>query len=244
MKKITAFIIAFLMLFTFFSANAASTKKYKSKVIQAFNCINKADEYGYYDSAEYAISGRTSMRSQAFLYDFDNDGTKELVMVYLGNYKSYQGHFLSVYTIKNNKVKTLIKKKFLQAAASNPEEFAGVAKKGKTNYLFLQVRNNGDVSEYQTFKYYKIKNGKISLKYKIKANFTAERNYYGKVGKIKHSIKINGKKKTPSQLLKWQKGFKMSKVKRQKVSFHNKFKYYSYLTKSDTVGAFYNKYFL
>lgn len=247
MKKIkaTAVFTAVIMIMTSlicFGAEAKDIDIYESILYNAKETI--ADTGDYYDTGDYAGSDTSSGRSQAFLYDFDKNGIKELVYTFFDrDANNMPCRYLSVYTIKNGKAKALIKKKFLNAEASNPSEYIGVAKKGKTAYLFLQYRNNGQFHEFQTVKYYKIKGSKISCKKTVKIDFNADMSNSGKITNIRYKIKVNNKKKTPSKLYKWQKTFKMSKIKRSKSKYMKKYVYYSYSCNCDTVGGLYSKYF-
>ncbi len=220
--------------------NAAGVDKYEGVLKDAKNVIAEAGSY--YDTSDYASSEYSSARSQAFFYDFDNNGTKELVYTFFDKDKNNMPcRYLSVYTIKGGNPKALIKKKFLNAEASNPSEYIGVAKKGGKKYLFLQYRNNGEFHEFQTIKYYKIKGAKISSKYTVKVDFNADRSQSGKIINPRYKIKLNKKKTTPSKLFKWQKKFKMSKIKRSKTKYFKKYPYYVYKCNCDTVGGLYEK---
>ncbi len=243
--KISAVIIAAVMLLTSFaglSADAAGVDEYEPVLGKAMDTISAAGSY--YDSGENAVSNYSTARSQAFFYDFDGNGTKELVYTFFDKDKNnYPCRYLSVYTIKNGKKKALIKKKFLNAEASNPSEYIGVAKKGGKKYIFLQYRNNGQFHEFQTIKYYKVKGAKISCKYTAKVDFNAKLSDSGKIVDKKYKIKLNKKKTTPSKLVKWQKKYKMSKISRTKKKYLKKFPYYIYRCDCDTVSGLYYKTF-
>lgn len=245
MKKIKfiAVLTAAVMLITSFaciSADAAGVGKYEGVLKDAKNTI--AETGNYYDTAESSSNEKSTNRSQAFFYDFDNNGTKELVYTFFDKDKTgMHCRYLSVYTIKGGKPKALIKKKFLNAEASNPSEYIGVAKKNGKKFLFLQYRNNGQFHEFQTMKYYKIKGAKISAKYTVKLDFNATMTDSGKIVNHKYSIKVNKKKTTPAKLFKWQKSFKMGKIKRAKITYYKKFPYFEYKCNCDTVGGLYEK---
>lgn len=250
MKKIklisalTAVIILMTSLFSI-SANASQDIRYYGKVmLKAKLSISKADPSNFYDSADSESSSNTSTRSQVLLYDFDGNGVKELAVTYIGMDKDNMQHrYLSVYTLKNGKPKALIKKKALYANVSAPSEYIGVAKKGKTKYLFLMYRNNSDTDEHEYFKYYKIKGTKIRAKYTAKLDLLADRNNNGKISNIRHKTKLNGKKITPAKLFKWQKAFKVAKIKREKVTYQNKYPFFRYKCVLSSVSKVYSKYF-
>lgn len=245
MKKIKLFalITAAVMLITSVAcicADAAGVGKYEGVLKDAKNVIAEAGNY--YDTAESSSSGTSTSRSQAFFYDFDNNGTKELAFTFFDKDKNgMPARYLSVYTINGDKPKALIKKKFLNAEVSNPSEYIGVGKKGGKKFLFLQYRNNGQFHEFQTIKYYKIKGAKIKSKYTAKIDFNAKMNDSGKIVKTKYTVKLNKKKTIPSKLFKWQKKFKMAKIKRSKIKYFKKYPYYEYKCNCDTVGGLYEK---
>lgn len=229
MKRTLAVILSLVIICGLFvcesSVNAkTNTAKYKSKVVKAIESCQKCGDY-YIDRS--SVGG--------FLYDFDGNGVKELVLSYFKTAKinNYPCPFLvcSVYTIKKGKVKTLINAKKLYADAGGPFAAVGAAKKNGKKYLFCydetgetgggkSIRRSGEIVLY------KIK-GTKAVKYK-KAKYTIRSNTTKNPPKVlKTGIKINSKKTKYKTFLNWQKAFKLYKAKRYKGGYWK----YSYSSK-------------
>lgn len=238
MKKIVSILLSVSMLLSLAigfetTSHAASVKKYKKVAKSALSSHKKYQNYGsYYQYFE----------GNAFLYDFDKNGTKELVMLYGGLKNNCPAYYLSVYTIKNGKAKALIKKKCIQQDAGAPRQCVGVAKKKGKSYLLFGKGNSSGNGKYFNLTYYRIKGSKIYKKYSGKGSY---RFRYLKNNKTKaYSItKINGKKVKNKKFNKWQKSFKMKYVTAGKVTFMNKIKHYEYYpsTACSSIKSIYKK---
>lgn len=225
MKKLISIFLSIMIIGSVLtmgvSADATTnTQKYRGKISNAINSC--------YDCGEYYID-RTDVGG--FLYDFDGNGVKELVLTYFikVNISGYSVPKLvcSVYTIKNGKTKTILKNKSLYVDAGGPFAAVGVAKKNGKKYLFCydetgetgggpSIRRTGEIVLY------KIKGTKATksakAKFKIKSDTTKS------PSKIKSAkIKKNGKKMSYKNFIKWQKTFKLKYAKRYKNHY---WKYY------------------
>ena len=220
MKKIISALLSFTILLSLSigfetTSQAASVKKYKKVAKSALSSHKKYQNYGsYYQYFE----------GNSFLYDFDKNGTKELVMLYGGLKNNYPAYYLSVYTIKNGKAKALIKKKCIQQDAGAPRQCVGVAKKKGKSYLLFGKGNSSGNGKYFNLTYYRVKGSKIYKKYSGKGSY--------KFKKVKNK-KFN----------KWQKSFKIKYVTAGKVTFMNKIKHYEYYpsTACSSIKSIYKK---
>lgn len=210
-KYIICFLLSFALIFSslFFnpsSVNAKLNSKYK-KVIE--KAIKSSEKTTYYKKAT------------GFLYDFDKNGTKELVVMY-GKKTSYGGKYvLSVYTLKNKKLKTLMKEKTITKPVQSYSGMVAVAKKNGKSYLMLE-KGYGITPHNTVFKMYKIKGSTIKCKQIAKCS--AYDNY--EEGESEKVITISGKNKTYDQFMEWQKSFKLKYGKRK--LFHTQYDWYRY----------------
>ncbi len=238
MKKITSVILTVALLLTVgigthTVSNAASIKKYKGVVSKALSSHKKYQSYNDY----YEL-----FKGNSFLYDFDNNGIKELVMLYGGSKNNSPSYFLSVYTIKKGKAKAIIKNRCIQQDAGTPKQCVGVAKKKGKTYLFLGKGNSLGMGNYFNLTFYKIKGSGISKKYTGSGKYTFRFTNSNKT-KVTTKTKINGKKVKNSKFNKWQKSFSFKYVKKTKVTFMEKAKRYEYVPASScmSIKSLYNK---
>lgn len=206
MKKFLSIILSMVLLSLVFccSANAKSYSKY-----------NK------YIKAAVSSSNSCGRESKGFLYDFDKNGTKELVMIYWKQSSQYgQIKVVSVYTLKGKKVKAIIKNKKLVTDTTGGGD-AGVAVKGGKRYLLVNT-GSGDDSTYNTVKLYKISSSKAKCKKTGKCSIYYD---YNKRKAVTSSY-ISGKKTSYSKYVKWEKSFSLKYLKLKKSRFDNLYKYY------------------
>lgn len=160
--------------------------------------------------------------SGGFLFDVDGNGEKELV-----TYSNVQGASVpmcvaNVFTVKNNKVKRLVKNKKLFDEVGGPSGFIATAKKGRKNYVVCSGETGttggapGEIMNRNgTINFYRIKGAKVASKIKVSYSIRFKRSS-SKVKVVKAKIKINGKKKSYSKFKKWYKSFKFANVKKNK----------------------------
>ena len=216
-QKIISLVLSVTIIFSVllaapFSSNAVSVKKYKSVVKKAL-VSQRACEI-------------TDYRGQSFLYDFDNNGTKELVMIYGEKAKFY----LSVYAVEKNKAKPIIKKQYIQSCAGNARQSIGIAKRDGKKYLIFTKGNSFGGGYYNNFVFYKISGSKISKKYTASERFT--RNSSSQEWEA--LVKAGGKKRSLNNYVKWHKHFKVSYVKRVLTGGElNHYNYSNYVLKNN-----------
>lgn len=205
MKKLLSIILSFAILTGLFAGlmplASAKTKTslYRKPVKSALAGVN---EYG---------------ESSGFLYDFNKDGKKELIMTYTDN--ASLPVYYAVYTIRGNKVKKLCKNKVLTSFGGNCFRGVGVAKKGGKRYLVTFVDFGTSDISYNAYKgvyvnYYKVTKTKIK---KVKAvSFQGDYNNAVQPVKMnKRSCKINGKKVSFRKYKKTLKSFSYSRIKKK-----------------------------
>ncbi len=177
-------------------------------------------QYNKYIKSAVLSSKSCDMKATGFLYDFDKNGTKELVINYWKKSAKYgRIKVASVYTIKGKKVKTLMKnKKLVTENASGGD--VGVAIKGKKRYLLLNKSVDGGCKE-TTVKLYKISSSKA------KCSKTGNCSLYYNYDKKKAVTKayISGKKTSYKKYVKWQKSFKLKYLKLYKAPFDTLYEY-------------------
>lgn len=230
MKKIISFaLIVYILLSVFmispFSVSATSEKIYKNKIKAA---INAQDQLGVRGVAGYG-----------FLYDFDKNGTKELVMSYAsGSDYNNMNYKIDIYTIKGKKAKRIFHKSY---RIMDQGMSIGVAKKnGKRYFMLYTMFPNGATDAHGKILMYSINKTKVTLKITGSHKYVLYRS--GTEMKATPKMKINGKKKTVNQYMKWQKSYKLSYVKREKGSVVNQIDHYFYENrgKCKTLESLYN----
>lgn len=153
-----------------------------------------------------------------FLFDFNKDGTKELVykntIVKNNNGNLIEFEAFSFYTLKKEKLKKIVKnKKILALVASSGASVAVATKKGK-NYLIVDKSLGGGHPHHkgvQTIILYKFSNNRIK-KYKT---FTCSYELFN-ASVVSLSCKI-GKQKC--SFAKFKKELKTYKIKKGKLKF-------------------------
>lgn len=171
-------------------------------------------------AGEAVVADNESGDGYGFLYDFNKDGVKELVMTYVETYGLPV--YYAVYTIKNGRPKKLCKR-VLSDMGGACYKGVGVAKKGGKRYLVTyEDCGSGDV-DYNTWRrvkvnYYKVTKSKIK-KYKS-AYYKGKYNNIANPVKVKkRTCKISGKKVSFGKYKKFLKSFKYSKIKRKYDSY-------------------------
>lgn len=193
-------------LFVFPSTAQAKNKylPYKKIVSSAINKNKKID-----DSSPY-ITDFCAKESAGFLYDFDKNGIKELVLTnFTTDKNNIRWRVLSVYTIIRDKTVPLIKNKKINSEAGDPIIRIGVAtKKGKSylvvNYCIYQHGYYGIIKR-GNYKYFAITKNKVTLKYKTK--FTLNYDGYESNKIANESYKLNNKKVSHSKYNSFKKSF-------------------------------------
>lgn len=193
------------------NTTAVAKDIYNKKISKAIKSVYDADYDFDYDSCK------------SFLYDFDKNGQKELVLYYYKKGEYGAKRVISVYTVKNNKVKTMIKSKVLYVDIAGPNGFVGVFKKNGKRYLACQgetgeTGGGTSVKRYGKFEIYKISGTRIKKKYTAKYRLNCHSGK-AKVNKKGNRITINGKKKSYKKFIRWLKSFKLSKCKREKSAY-------------------------
>ena len=214
---LTLAIIISVALGTEITTTAVAEGIYNQKLFDAMDSIVNAG---------FDLSGYGYSSSRAFLYDFDNNGQEELVIYYFDKENDRYNtpkRVISVYTVKNNEVKTLIKSKKLYCEVAGPFGFAGVFKKNGKKYLVCQGENGETgggtaISRSGAFYLYEVKGTKIkkqsTVKYKLSCNIRKN-----KINKKGTKITINGKEITYKKFLQWLDSFKLSKCKKSSGSY-------------------------
>lgn len=182
--------------------NATSTSKYRSTLK---SIINQSDK-------DYLNCSR------GFLYDFDNNGTKELVTVSGRKNKntSLTDCVVNVFTISKNKVKCLIKnKRLIYWGVQTGMEAVCIAKYKGKKYLMLYYEA-GIKPIKSNFKLYNINGTKIKCKYTVKGRFVYDNQQNLKSRKITK----NSKKITYKSFLKWQKDLKLIKATKSRNKYY------------------------
>lgn len=162
-----------------------------------------------------------------FLCDFDKNGTKELLTYSFNNKADNPENLFSIYTVKDNKLKALVKdKKNYISYVGNERGCVGVASKNGKNYLF-EVRSSSptDLSEVRrTYNYifYAVKNGKLA-KVKtakwIEVNTALGKKYHKEFPKAytESQYKVGGKKVDNAKFIKYLKTFKFTYIGKEKA---------------------------
>lgn len=184
------------------SANAAAychLSKYKNVFKKVYNQSLKDKKY--------------VDKSHFFYFNFEKKvklqgkGQKELVMLATKKKSKKIGAYLYVYTIKNGKVKSVIKNKHISDYSGEDDSVqVGVATSKGKNYLFVKKDSfDSNTSNSTTIKLYSIKGTKAKCKYTAVSNAK----YNEKKSKWNVTVKINNKKKSNSYFMKWQKKYKL-----------------------------------
>lgn len=141
-----------------------------------------------------------------FMYDFDNNGTKELVYQKSVGENPFPSDSYSLYTIKKSKAVKIVKNKKLVKQVGGCSSAVGVATKGKKKYLVVYTFNGGGspINGNGSFILYTVKGTKAKVYKKYDYSFNTNMN-----GSVKSSsYKVNGKKCSFSVYKKQLKTFK------------------------------------
>ena len=161
------------------------------------------------------------------LYDFDNNGTKELLTYSYNNKTEDPENLYSIYTIKNNQLKTVVKnRKNYISYVGNERGCVGIASKNGKNYLF-EVKSNAptDFSEVRrTYNYtvYNITGGglkKLNTAKWVEVNSAIGKKYHKEYPKAytKSQYKIDGKKVDKTKFMNFINSFKLKNLKKEKA---------------------------
>ncbi len=143
MKRILAFLIVIVSVFSSVGVNAYALEWYG----------NPLDTTSYQSIIEDAKKRHTGYREpRGILYDIDNNGVPELILLYTTKMKSneiteaFDCCVTSIYTMNGNTVVPLITEKVLYAQAGGPEGFSGIVAKNERKYfaIFSESGETGD----------------------------------------------------------------------------------------------------
>ena len=159
-----------------------------------------------------------------FTCDFDNNGTKEMLLYSYNNKPENPENIYSVYTLKNNQPQIIAsKKKNYISYVGKERGCVGIVSKNGKNYI-LEVKSTSptDFSEVRRtydYKIYGVKNNelkKLRTARWVEVNTAVGKKYHKDFPKAltKSQYKIDGKKVDKSKFIKYFNSFKFTHLKK------------------------------